>query len=226
MDFNSNERNNNHIQWNGHVVRSSSNDFMTHTLHCTSEVELPHPMTNRVFSGVQVWDTGVGDNPNSFIIAMLSDKDYDGATHSSTGAVFGSTTGIFVISSLAPRVSSVTLIQTTDLKIEGTIGDMISNYTARYSLAILDELFDKYQRDEKSVDSEMRLAFVDNIAIVPPLLHDNLKQECIALATAFEADDGIPLIKLKKPSGKSIGSLILLWPQCPYNELSGEYRYI
>jgi hypothetical protein len=167
-------------------------------------------MANRVFSGVQVWGIGDDYNPNSFVIAIFPDKDYDGVTHSSTGAVSGCTTGIFVITSLAPRVSNVTLIQTTGLKIKGTIGDMISNYTARYSLAILDELFEKYQRDGKSVDSEMRIAFVDNIEISPPLLHDKLKQECIALATDFDADDGMPLIKLKKLSCKLIDSIVFI----------------
>ena len=93
------------------------------------------------------------------------------------------------------------MIRTTDLKIKGKIGDIISNFTASFSLSILDDLFDKYQRDEKSVDSEMRLAFVDNIKIVPPLLYENLKQECIAFVTDFEADD-MPLIKLKTPSRK------------------------
>jgi hypothetical protein len=205
MDFTSNERNHYHIQNNGHLVRSSSYDLITHTCHCTAEIDAPTPMTNRVFNGVQVWDMVVDDSPNSFIIAMLPDKvDEDSVANSTTGAVVGSTCGIFIINSLAPRVSSVTLIQTTDLKIKGAVGEFISNYTARYSLAILDELFEKYQRDEKSVDSEMRLAFVGNIDIAPPLLQNNLKQECIALATDFYADDGRPLIKLKKASCKLI----------------------
>jgi hypothetical protein len=202
MDFTSNERNHIHIQNNGHLVRSSSYELMTHTCNCTAEIDAPKPMKNRIFSWVQVWSMGVDGNPNSFVIAIVPDKDYDGATHSSTGAVVGSTCGIFVINSFAPRVSNVALIQTTDLKIKGAVGDFISNYTARYSLAILDELFEKYQRDAKSVDSEKRLAFVDNIEIVPPLMHNNLKQECIALATDFEADDGIPLIKLNTRSRK------------------------
>jgi len=201
MDFTSNERKSSHIQWNGHLVRSSSYELMTHTCHCIAEVKAPQPMKNRIFSGVQVWGLGDDYNPNSFVIAIFPDKDYDGVTHSSTWAVFGSTTGIFVIDSLAPRVSNVTLIQTTDWKIKGTIGNIISNFTASYSLSILEDLFDKYERDGKSVDTEMRLAFVDNIEIVPPLLHENLKQECIAFVTDYE-DDDMPLIKLKAPSRK------------------------
>ena len=200
--FTSNERNCSHIQWNGHLVRSSSYELMTHTCHCTAEINVPKPAKHRIFSGAQVWAMGVDDNPNSFIIAMLPDKvDDDSTANSTTGAIVGSTCGVFIINSLAPRVSNVTLIQTTDLKIKGAVGDFISNYTARYSLAILDELFEKYQRDEKSVDSEMRLAFVDNIEIAPPLLHENLKQKCIAFVTDFEADD-MPLIKLKTHSRK------------------------
>jgi len=155
---------------------------MTHTFHCTAEIDAPKPMKNRVFSAVQVRDVGVDDNPNLFIIAMLPDKiDNYGVANSTTGAIVGSTCGIFIINSLSPRVSSVALIQTTDLKIKGAIGDFISNYAARFSLAILDELFVKYQRDEKSVDSETRLVFVDNIEIAPLLLHYNLREECIAL---------------------------------------------
>ena len=201
-NYMSNERKNSHIQWNGHLVRRSSYDPMTHTSHVVSEVKAPQPMQNRIFANLQVWDVGADGNPNSFTIAFIPDKDYDGVTSSSTGALFGSTCGIFVIDSLASKVSNVTLIQTTELKITGAFGDMLSNFAASYFLSILDDLFNKYQRDAKSVDSEIRLAFVDNIEIVPPLIHDYLKQECIALATAFEANDGVPLIKLKKPSGK------------------------
>jgi hypothetical protein len=50
----------------------------------------------------------------------------------------------------------------------------------------------------------MRHAFVDNTEIVPPLLHENLKQECIAMVTDFEANDGIPKIRMKNLSGKKV----------------------
>jgi len=200
MDFNSNERTSLYILANEHLVRSSSYVPMTHTFHCTAEVKAPQSVKNRVFTGVLVWDMGIDGDLNSFNIAMVPDEDDGGITHPATSAIVGSTCGIFVFNALVPRVSTVTLIQTTDLKIKGTVGDTISNYTAEYSLAILDELFEKYRRDERFVDSEMRHAFVNNIEIVSPLLNDNLKQECIDLASAIENDDRIPLIKLKKTS--------------------------
>ena len=64
-------------------------------------------------------------NPNSYVIAVVSDKA-EGVT-TSNGAVVASTTALFVLEPVAPRITFVTQIQKIDLKLDGAIGEIISN---------------------------------------------------------------------------------------------------
>ena len=117
--------------------------------------------------------------------------------------MLGSTTALFVIERLSGRVSRVTQLQKTDLKLpEGFIGDAINMYATKYSLTILDTLYFDYERNGGVIDFEMRNAFIANMPSVPVISKDYtyLVDECKELATEYDDPNGLPEIKLKSPS--------------------------
>ena len=64
MDFNSNERINSHIKWNGGTMRTSAYAYKTHSSYVASEIPFPLIATRR-FNGWQVWKKGHDGNPDS-----------------------------------------------------------------------------------------------------------------------------------------------------------------
>ena len=89
------------------------------------------------------------------------------------------------------------------MKLSGAIGEAITNYASRYSLLFLDELYTKFQRQEKVIDAEVRGAFVANISDAPDIAAEikPLIRNCQDLVTEFDKEDGSMVeTKLKKPS--------------------------
>jgi len=200
IHFTSNERNKIGLELNGDLERSMKNDDKSHTSRITSEVKSPPPITNRRFVGSHIWAKEWGGNVDTFVIASLPDKD-DGTT--AKGVVLATTTALFVIERLAERVSRITQLQKTDLKLpDGFIGDAINKYAAKYSLLVLDELYTKYERKQKEVDSDIRLEFIKKIASAPPISteYTSLVETCKQLVTDFDTSVGMKETNLKKLS--------------------------
>ena len=138
---------------------------------------------------------------------MVADKAEGDGTKTcttSTGAVIGRTEGLFVLEPLSPRVTRITQVQQTDLKLgEGYIGTAANNYAAKYSLGTLIMLHTKYQREEKVVDKEARMEFISKIDGARALTDENLPlvQECMKLSLEYDIPNAMqPETKLKKPS--------------------------
>ena len=66
---------------------------------------------------------------------VISDDTKDKT--STSKAVLASTTGLFVLETLASRVTRIIQLQQTDLKLDGVIGDVITNYATKYSFGLL-----------------------------------------------------------------------------------------
>ena len=85
---------------------------------------------------------------------------------------------------------------------EGVIGTAANNYAAKYSLALLKGLYNKYQRRGAEVDLELREAFTEKIDGVK-LLSDSQKQlveKCLRLEAGFNTPNGYEITKLKSAS--------------------------
>ena len=192
---------------NGNTERGCDQDYSTHTCHCVAEVKFPYPFANRKFSGSQTWKKGWKNNPNAYVIATHPDKvkvdELNGVEDDPDGGVIlGTTTAMVILEPLATRVTRVTQVQQSDLKIPGSVGDMISNAGAKYSLNTLDQLHYQYQRAGTVVDAEVRKKFIDEIHGVrlltaPQLL---LVKKCMNLETDFITDNGFETKKLKSKS--------------------------
>ena len=176
----------------------------SHTCYAAAEVKAPKGVANRRLKGIQVWKKGWDKNPNAFVIAVLPDKASDEGNDkaSPSKAVLASTTALFVLEPLADRVTRIIQLQQTDLNLGGAIGDMISNFAAKYALSILGELHTKYQRKGSVVDAEMREAFISKIPDALSIKDEflDLVEDCKNLAFEYDSAEGMVETKFKKPS--------------------------
>ena len=104
----------------------------------------PYLKTRR-FRNRQIWQKGYKGNEDSYVVYIVAEDDEtisEEEKHelSSAGIVLGSTYAIVLLEPLAPRITKVTNIQTTDLNISGSVGVLISNIVASYLLSFLEDV--------------------------------------------------------------------------------------
>ncbi len=139
----------------------------SHSMFCVFLIPLTGGIDDRLFAIWLTWH--IADN-GDIIIAFTEaaeNKDHQdqhdllnkiiASDARASKAVRGSTTGLWRIESLAPNVCRVTYI--VRAKMNGFIPRVLVNASLKSQLMILNELQDKYLRNGKMVDAEMRAAF-------------------------------------------------------------------
>ena len=189
MHFNSNQKMNGHIQMNGNTERTWCYGDYSHTCHYSLEVNSPAPFKNRKFSGYQTFMKGFDNKPGSYVVAIYDDsKDTTNSNSSSSGAVLGGVTALFVLGPIAPMVTRVIQVQLLDLKFDRTTFGSFSNLAANAAFGVLKSLHIKYQRLGSNVDKEIREEFISNITLAPPLSLDqqDLINKCLLLGSGTD----------------------------------------
>ena len=132
----------------------------------------------------------------AFAIAVIFDL-VGSSKHNSTanGLVLASTVAIVILEPVAPRVTRITQLQRTDLKLHNAIELALSKFAAKYTLSVLDSLHEKYLRNGLLVDTEeVRRVFMDRIEHTSTLTEEQkvLVRPRVELKERFEKNDGVP----------------------------------
>jgi hypothetical protein len=132
---------------------------------------------------------GFDNKPGSYVVAIYDDsKDTTNSNSSSSGAVLGGVTALFVLGPIAPSVTRVIQVQLLDLKFDRTTFGSFSNLAANAAFGVLKSLHIKYQRLGSNVDKEIREEFISNITLAPPLSLDqqDLINKCLPLGSGTD----------------------------------------
>ncbi|GMI41984.1 hypothetical protein TrCOL_g13771 [Triparma columacea] len=159
-----------HFKNNGNLPRAIRKEFEgTRSMHCHVGVKVP-AATNRLFENWFVWKEAKFDNgQTAYMLGFVPLREYYGASFtnlSKDGFVVGVTRGIYIIAEVAPNVCRVTHIQTFDLKFSGihkTVTDKAIDYLAKNQLVEANRLQEKFRRNRKEVDAEVRGALVERM---------------------------------------------------------------
>ena len=177
MHFTSYERNKTHIKNHGDTERSGDYDYKTRSCHVAAAAAKALQQQDFIMvgsgialSGRQTWRSGWDGNDAAFIVAFLPDEDLVNKT-----SFANVTAAIFVIEPLAPRFCRVTLYEMQDLEM-GSLGRF-----EEFSI-VLDDLRDKYERKDSSVDEEVRETFAELVVKnPPPMSQPELIKRCLEL---------------------------------------------
>jgi len=159
-----------HFKNNGKLPRVIRNDFEgTRSMHYHYGVKVP-AATNRLFENWFVWKEAKLDNgQTAYMLGFVPLGEYYGASFtnlSKDGFVVGVTRGIYIMAEVAPNICRVTRIQTVDLKFHGihkTVMDNAIDYLAKNQLVEANRLQEKFRRNGKEVDAEVRGALVERM---------------------------------------------------------------
>ena len=116
---------------------------------------------------------------------------------SKEGFVLAETKGVFFFNEIAPNVCRVTRIQTVDLKFSGihkTVTDNAIDYLAKNQLVEANRLQEKFRRNGKMVDAEVRGALVERMREGVELEEDQVKAfKVITAATPASVPTARPI---------------------------------
>ncbi|GMI25387.1 hypothetical protein TeGR_g1751, partial [Tetraparma gracilis] len=160
---------------------------------------------DRVFG---VWFSWMKESGGGYVVAFASHRDYPAPAYkeaidtvitshkSAAKAVEGKVIGFYRFSPLAANVSRVTFVARGSL--EGLVPDSAMKYGLKRTLMVVDRLRDKYERNGKSVDAELRGDFPP-----PPNIGQlgeeqrRIAQSCMGLETGSAT---VEWVKLKSAS--------------------------
>ena len=138
-------------------------------MHYHSGVKVP-AATSRLFENWFVWKRIKFDKGGAaYILGFVPLHEHHEASFAELGKedfIEGETKGIYIITEVAPNVCRVTRIQTVDLhftSIKKTIMDKAVGYLAKSQLKEADRLQEKFRRNGKKVDAEVRRALVERM---------------------------------------------------------------
>ncbi|GMI45735.1 hypothetical protein TrCOL_g13458, partial [Triparma columacea] len=159
-----------HFKNNGNLPRTIRKDVDgTRSVNYHVGKKVP-AATNRLFENWFVWKEAKLDNgQTTYMIGFVPLREYYGASLtnlSKDGFVVGVTRGIYIMAEVAPNVCRVTRIQTVDLKFSGihkTVMDNAIDYLAKNQLVEANRLQEKFKRNSKKVDAEVRGALVEKM---------------------------------------------------------------
>ncbi|GMI44875.1 hypothetical protein TrCOL_g12708 [Triparma columacea] len=171
-----------HFKNNGNLPRVIRNDFEgTRSMHFHLGVKVP-AATNRLFENWYVWkEVKLENGQTSYMVAFVPLTEYPGGGFkglSKEGFVLAETTGAYFLYEIAPNVCRVTRIQTVDLHFQGlqkTLIDKAIDYLAMNELVEANRLQEKFRRNGKEVDAEVRGALVERIREGVELEEDQVK---------------------------------------------------
>ncbi|GMI23828.1 hypothetical protein TrCOL_g8666 [Triparma columacea] len=159
-----------HFKNNGNLQRVIRKDVDgTRSMHYHYGVKVP-ATTNRLFEMWFTWKQfNLENGRTSYMVAFVPLTEYPGGGFkdlSKDGYVLGESTGVYIISEVAPNVCRVTRIQSVDLKFEGlqkAVMDIAVDYLAKSQLKQANLLQKKFRRNGKKVDAEVRGALVERM---------------------------------------------------------------
>jgi hypothetical protein len=171
-----------HFKNNGNLPRVIRNDFKgMRSVHIHCGVKVP-AATNRLFENWFVWkEVKLENGQTSYILAFMPLTEYPGGGFkdlSKDGFKLTETTGVYFFNEIAPNVCRVTRIQTVDLKFSGihkTLKDKAIDYLAKKQLVQANTLQEKFRRNGKEVDAEVREALVERMKEGVELKEDQKK---------------------------------------------------
>ena len=124
-------------------------------------VHLPAPYTSRLFEIWQTWkERKLPDGRTQYIMGFKPINNFQGVkeTENEHGHITGHTTGIFIITEVAPNVCTIMKIQNIDF--HASLPDPILNILTKGEANKAREVQDLYRRNHKEVDAEIREVLV------------------------------------------------------------------
>jgi hypothetical protein len=141
-----------------------------HSTHYRVGNHLPEPLKNRLFDNWLVWkEVRLDNGHNVYVFGLVPLCEYPGAgfeDFNKNDFVLGEARGLIIVSEVASHVCRVTRIQTGDLKLMGipvTLKVTAMEHIARLNLKEANRLQEKFRRNGKKVDAEVREALVERI---------------------------------------------------------------
>jgi hypothetical protein len=165
------ERSRRHSQKEGNLPRAIRKDIGgTRSMHFHLSLKVP-AITNRLFENWYVWkEVKLENGLTSYMLAFVPLTEYPGGGFkdlSKKGFVLAETTGVYFFNEIAPNVCRVTRIQTVDLKFTGLLQKAVMekaiDYLAKNQLVEANRLQEKFRRNGKEVDAEVRGALVERM---------------------------------------------------------------
>ena len=176
MNWCSNERLAEHVAKNGNVLRVAHRIPDSHSQIVSAVMKLPAGAADRVFHGWFVWSKIPNYHGHeAFVLAFAPREECDASLlpplpsfPNASRAIVGETKGIYLFETLAPEVTRMSLYQQASM--EGDIPQFVINALVSKSLNTVQRVVDRFKRNGKAVDQEMRDAFVARIPDVSKLL--------------------------------------------------------
>ncbi|GMI47646.1 hypothetical protein TrCOL_g5426 [Triparma columacea] len=161
-----------HLEDNGNLPRVlRQNVDGTRSLHQHQGVHLPNPAKDRLFESWFSWkEVKLENGRTSYMLAFVPLTEYPERGFkdlSKEGFVLAETTGVYFFNEIAPNVCRMTRIQTVDLKFTGllqkAVMDKAIDFLAKSQLVEANMLQEKFRRNGKEVDAEVRGVLVERM---------------------------------------------------------------
>ena len=152
----SNQRKKRHVSDNGELIRRIQYLPNSRTQH--NDIGFDFPSTNRIFSLRSVWGkTSSGDGGELFVIAGKT-RDLEHDEFNAIERDFGKfiqarTKQVFLIEGIASQVCRVTYAGQLD--VGGRIPTALMDTQISYALALVTDIYEKFERRGKDVDAEV-----------------------------------------------------------------------
>ena len=132
-------------------------------LHYSAGVHLPAPLQARIFQNWMSWKSEQGDaNKLRYIIGLSTLDEYRGTKDEEFDRnkyTLGATKGIYVIEEVSENVCRWTRIQSADMQL--SLPASVLNLLSKQLLKKANEVQEKYRRNGKVVDKEVRDVLVE-----------------------------------------------------------------
>jgi hypothetical protein len=161
-----------HFNENKHLPRAvRENVDGSRSIQIHRGIHLPSPAKDRLFEAWFTWkEIKLSSGRAAYLVGFVPLTVYPGGGFkdlSKEGFVLAETTGVYFINEIAPNVCRVTRIQTVDLKFTGllqkAVMDKAIDYLAKNQLIEANRLQEKFRRNGKEVDAEVRGALVERM---------------------------------------------------------------
>jgi hypothetical protein len=161
------EFSNKHKTKNGDLPRAIKKVDRSRSLHYHFGLKLPAPSDNRLFQMWFTWkEIKLSKNKTSFMLGFVPLSECSVASFenlSKEGFVLAETTGVYNITELAPNICRMTRIQTVDAKGYIKLPTALEDIYTKSTMKEANRLQEKFRRNGKEVDSEVRGALVERM---------------------------------------------------------------